>query len=52
MYDYRLIAHEDISFNYGPAFHWLTDKSDRVLIGSVAAKMSETDVIKILNSDA
>lgn len=47
----KLIAKEDISFDYGPSFHWLKDHKFRVLRGQDAAHMPDAEVLRYLSRD-
>jgi hypothetical protein len=47
----KLIAKEDVSFNYGPSFHWIKDNKYRVLRGLDTTHMTDADVLRYLSRE-
>jgi hypothetical protein len=47
----KLIAKENISFDYGPSFHWLQNDKDKAIRGVAAVQMSVKELIKKLHED-
>lgn len=44
----KLIAKEDMSFDYGKSFHWIKDRADSSVFGKHALHMSNKELVKIL----
>ena len=47
----KLIAKEDIHFDYGPSFHWMTDAHDAAIRGVHAIAMTNAALVKLLQDD-